>query len=186
MLIKNSKTSISLTRLSFLSLCFLFFFCGLAQTKNSKGKVSKYYESFFVGEEGTQYFLKPMEFTSNRESLWIDFSFRYKDKIKGEAIVNFSINSEDIFKSLSSITFTNEIDKYTYTSINLLFNEKNGDGNFTSRFSVNIPLEDLNTLFKGINWTISPAFEKGISTFKPSRKTIKILELFKNDLFVLL
>ena len=48
----------------------------------------KLFETFYAGEQGSQYFIKPLVLkNATKEKLTIDFSFRYKTEVKDSAIV---------------------------------------------------------------------------------------------------
>jgi hypothetical protein len=83
---------------------------------------NKLYETFFVGEEGSQYFIKPLEFKNEKkEKVVMDFTLRYKDDIKDSALVNFTIISEDNIKSVDQILLENGVVSSKNQKINLLF-----------------------------------------------------------------
>src|SRR5690606_7037547 len=60
------------------------------------------YQNFFIGEEGSQYFIKPIAFENDeKEKLQLDITFRYKDEVKDSATVNFSIVTKELNKTIS-------------------------------------------------------------------------------------
>ena len=85
----------------FLSGCF-----GIKPEKS--GASGKLYETFFVGDEGTQYFIKDIKFSSNLNSdqTWTDITFRYKNELKDSATINFSFLNAKLF---------------IFTSVNFIF-----------------------------------------------------------------
>lgn len=146
----------------------------------------KLFESFFVGEDGTQYFIKPLSFLSNdsKSIARIDFTFRYKNEVKDSATVNFSIVDEKIFKSIDSISIFNNNSKVSVRDVKFLFAEK-GKKTFNSRFSVRIPLASAVSLFDDNAWGF--VFYSGMThtSYSPSKKSKKSIERLKDNVFVL-
>jgi len=131
------------------------------------------YETFFVGEEGTQYFIKPIVFNSeNKNRLFVDFTFRYKDKIKDSAFVNMSFFNTEIIKNIDSLKITNSSVSIVLKNIKSLFAERS-QKEYKSRFSTKGSLADLNKLFDKNNWIIT-AFKHNNSTNYTTPKSTKM------------
>lgn len=181
-ILKNNLFQRTLIGLSFIVSTF-----GCLSIKPSTSKSdSKNFETFFVGEEGTQYFIKPVLFKNQTtgEQISIDFTFRIKDKIRDSAIVNFSIQSSSIFRSLTSIKISNTHIFATSKNIRLLYNEKNADG-FRSRFSTNLNLNSLSTLFADNNWEVQLSNGNQTTMFAPNKKTLKTIVNIRENIFQL-
>jgi hypothetical protein len=146
----------------------------------------KLYETFFVGEEGTQYFIKPLFFKSsdNDNQIDIDFTFRYKNKIEGTSVINYSFLTNKVIKTLDSLVIENSNYKMTLSKNDLLFNERNKQG-FKSRFTTKLPLDQLSLLFNNSNWHINIYFNGSKDSFSPSKRTKKNIKALNYNLFIL-
>lgn len=146
-----------------------------------------YFETFFVGEEGTQYFIKPVLFKNEKsnEDLILDITFRYKNEIKDSAILNFSIKSSLLYKTIESLKISNEKCEIENDQLVLLFNEKNKSG-FTSRFSTKFSLKEIKNIFNNDDWLITIYEQNKINTYKPKRKTTKAINLVRDNVFILM
>jgi hypothetical protein len=89
-----------------------------------------------VGEEGMQYFIKPLIFKSQQkgEEALPDFTFRYKNEIKDSAIVNISIEGPELYKEIDGIAFSNGDEQYELSEVKLLYNSGSKSG-YVSRFT---------------------------------------------------
>lgn len=159
-----------------------------SQIRTNAAKSSKtYHEMFYVGTEGTQYFIKPivLKNKSVNESIIVDFTFRYKNEIKDSAILNYSIKSEFISKKIDSLIISNEKNYVKIYMNNLLFNEKQ-KSIFISRFSTKITVEDLKRLFENNNWEIICWKNNEKKVFKASRKTGGVINKINNTIFIVM
>jgi len=166
----------------------LFMFNGCLSIKPSTTKSGKkYFETFFVGEEGTQYFIKPILFKDERskEDLILDITFRYKNKIKDSAIVNFSIKSTYIYKTIDSLKFLNKNIDIKSDNILLLFNEKNKTG-FTSRYSTKFSLKEIKEMFTNDMWEMTIYNQNKKTKYLPHIKTIRAINAVEEKVFVLM
>lgn len=144
------------------------------------------YETFFVGVDGTQYFVKPFDFvnTSHKEDLQMDITFRYKNVVKDSATINMSIIGKEMTKSLTNLSVKSGDFTVNCPRVKLLFNEKKGDS-FHSRFSTKCALSDLDNLFRNDSWLISSLNDKGVAgNYKPSKKAKKIINKLNEQVFV--
>ncbi len=138
----------------------------------------KLFETFYVGDEGTQYFIKPLYLIANDKSeMYIDFTFRYKNEVKDSAIVTFSIVDKIMYKNIESINAKNATLKFIINKPYLLFVEKSGK-DFKSRYSFKISLKELLSFYSNENWIIeieNTGIKKEFYTSKKTKK--KILKL---------
>ncbi len=185
LLIRYYNTSI----FKFVSFILLFLmFSGCLSIKPSTTKSGKkYFETFYVGEEGTQYFIKPILFKDEKsnEDLILDITFRYRNEIKDSAIVNFSIKNSIIYKTIDSLKLSNKDITIKSDKVELLFNEKNKTG-FTSRYSTKFSLNEIKEMFTNNAWEVNICNQNKITTFKPHRKTFKIINTVRDKVFVLM
>jgi len=153
---------------------------------SAQSGASSLYETFFVGELGTQYFIKPILFkeVEKKDKIFLDFTFRYKNKIEDSAIINFSVNSTEIFKNIDSLEIINDIKNISSNKSKLMYNEKLNK-KLISRFSCNILLEDICQIFKNENWYINLYIDSVKYSFCSSKKTKKTLKKVFENLFIL-
>lgn len=145
------------------------------------------YETFYVGEEGSQYFIKPLKFDdlSNKTHLFVDFTFRYKDQVKDSATVNFSIFSEAAVRELKSVIFLNkEIEEET-NKVNLIFFQKKKEF-VESRYTVRLPLKRIIRLFAENDFKIKVINATKEYQFEASSGTKKDLGKIKDNVFNLM
>ena len=165
---------------------FAFSQCSVMNT-NSSGKASRgLFTSFFVGDDGTQYFIKPLEFNGvdGGDELLIDFTFRYRDEISGDTRLNTSLLTADLVKDLDSVKFSN--DKYTAVTKNsdLMFNQRQNK-NIESRHEVYLPLADMKNIFDNPEWEIVFFYAGKQRTFVADKRTRKKIEALNHDIFEL-
>lgn len=166
----------------------LLLFSSCLSIKPSTTKSGKnYFETFFVGEEGTQYFIKPILFIDEKssENLILDISFRYRNEIKDSATVNFSIKSSTLYKSIDSLDISNQDNKIESDQLVLLFNEKSKTG-FTSRYSTRFSLNDIKEMFNNDTWEITIYNQNKVTKYKPHRKTTTAVNAVRDRVFVLM
>ncbi|NLL29170.1 MAG: hypothetical protein GX259_10275 [Bacteroidales bacterium] len=152
---------------------------------NKSGK--KYFETFFVGDEGIQYFIKPFLFKAEKssEELILDITFRYKNEIKDSAIVNFSINSSVIYKDIKNFKLSNSEIVIRSNNVELLFNEKSKKG-FTSRYSTKFSLAEIKEMFTTDAWKAVITNQNKMTIYKPHKKAIKTINALREHVFVLM
>jgi len=152
-------------------------------TKSGKN----YLETFFVGEEGTQYFIKPILFIDEKssENLILDITFRYRNEIKDSATVNFSIKSSTLYKTIDSLDISNKDNKIESDQLVLLFNEKSKTG-FTSRYSTRFRLNEIKEIFNNDTWEITIYNQNKVTKYKPHKKTTRAINAVRDRVFVLM
>lgn len=105
--------------------------------KGTKGG-NKYYETFYAGQNGMQYFIKPILYAStDKEHLFIDYSFRHTQSQKDSVCVHFSIFSKQLIKKIDSIDF---LGSYRDQKITTMFVESKGK-QYETRLTFNMPLQ---------------------------------------------
>lgn len=168
-----------------LSLLFLYGCSSVKPTTTKSG--ASLFETFYVGNDGMQYFIKPLLFTDDaaKEDLVMDFTFRYKDEVKDSAIVNFSIKSPFIYKSIDSLSISNSIIEIKNERIDLLFNEKTSKV-FVSRFSTKVSLKDLNQLFKSNEWDVILYNQNEPQKYMSHKRTKKAIGALRDKVFILM
>ncbi|MFV0541845.1 MAG: hypothetical protein ACK5MZ_11550 [Aestuariibaculum sp.] len=156
--------------------------------KPGSTKTAKHlYEEFFVGEEGTQYFIKPLAFKGedNNEYLEMDFTFRYKKVLKDtdSASINISLITQNITKTVDSLLIGNGKTTIKIKNLDFLFTDRKKDL-FLGRFNSKISLVDLDTLFKNSEWNLTLYNSNtSILKFSSESSTKKNVEKINYELF---
>lgn len=173
--------------ISFAYLGFSISACRSSKTAKYSSDGKRYYIAFFIGEEGVQYFLKPITFTNalTGDKLLADFTFRYKNIIKDSAIVNFSIKSLSPIKPVDSLNIETTSFKVSSKSVGFIFGDKLKKG-FNTRHTVKIAVADLKKLFNNADWNFVIHSKNTVHKYRPSKQSSKAIESIKNSVFVLL
>ncbi|MCU0346710.1 MAG: hypothetical protein MUC59_07190 [Saprospiraceae bacterium] len=172
-------------RLSF-SLCIFALLSSCMNVRPGGAKSGKkLYETFFVGDEGTQYFIKPLAFTNERnEELKLDFTFRYRNEIKDSAAINASFISNDLIRNIDSLKIMNNSVNIALKDMTYMFSERKKDA-YNNRFSAKTDLLKVTKLFNGNDWQIW-MYENGKQTrYAAAKKTEKSLAKLSQEVFVL-
>lgn len=176
-------------KFNFVSLILiLLIFSSCLSIKPSTTKSGKnYFETFFVGKEGTQYFINPILFIDEKsnENLILDITFRYRNEIKDSATVNFSIKSSILYKTIDSLDISNKDNKIESDQLVLLFNEKSKTG-FTSRYSTRFSLNKIKEMFNNDTWEITIYNQNKVTKYKSHRKTTRAINAVRDRVFVLM
>ena len=153
----------------------------LAGVKSS----GKLYETFYTGDGGTQYFIKPLPFKNEaKERLKIDLTFRNGGKIEDTVIVNLSLFNKGLLKKIDSLSIDNGSFNLVIKSIHNLFREKNKD-QFVERFTAIAALPGLTELFKKNKWNIRIYSQDSLIQYTTPGATQKKLGKLNNDIFSL-
>lgn len=172
-----------------ISVCFLVTLSACKSSKNVKtssdGK--PYYIAFFIGEEGVQYFLKPITFINGLtgDKLIVDFTFRYKNEVKDSATVNFSIKSPTPIKPVDSLYVETPSFKIVSKAVGYIFGDKLKKG-FNTRHTLKIAVADLKLLFNDASWNIVIYSKNSVHKYQPTKPGSKAMVSLKNSVFVLI
>ena len=146
---------------------------------------NKLYETFFVGDEGTQYFIKPLTFRNDvKDRLVLDLTFRYRNEIKDSAFVNISFINKEIIKDIDSLEIANDSVAIVFKKMKFLFSERSKK-EINSRFSTKGYLADINKLFDCNNWKIVLYKLNNLSKYKTTKKTKNKINKLKFEIFML-
>ncbi|MCF8226347.1 MAG: hypothetical protein K9J30_10775 [Bacteroidales bacterium] len=144
------------------------------------------YQTFYVGEAGNQYFIKPMVFESEGDQyLTMDITFRYNNTFNDTATVNISFYSDKLIKEVQSVSIKNTSTEILLSDYQRLYIEKQGKM-IVSRFSCNAHMPSLALLFEDSRWIITMQDKESHENYLPSRRTAKKLESLYQDLFFIL
>lgn len=144
------------------------------------------YETFYVGEDGTQYFIKPLKFEHPGDvgsTLLLDLTFRYRDEVRDTATLNFTIEDERLYRSVDEITISHPGFSARCSDTDLLYTQRSGDG-FASRFSARMPMADLVKVFTSSDWTLQVRTGDMNKSFLPVSKTERAVIRLQDGVFV--
>ena len=147
----------------------------------------KYFESYYAGDEGNQYFIKPLALVSEYKEAkaTLDISFRSKESLQGTAQVNFSVYMPEAVHSLKDAYLYVNDTSFELSDIKLLFVEKEKNG-FQSRFSTTVPTEKLKSIFNISDWQLVIIKEKGKTyKFDTASSSKKRIEAINTNLFTI-
>jgi hypothetical protein len=173
-------------RLSFFAglVCISLASC-ISVKPNATKSAKKWYQSFFIGDQGTQYFIKPLQLEGDsNEYLNLDLTFKLNKIIMDSAGMNVSFFSNNLFKNLDSLRVVNSNYAYTLLNFNYMFAERN-KRQFNCRFSTKIPLEALAKLYKQNNWTFIAYANDHAKKYVATKKTRKKIALLNQEIFEL-
>ena len=181
---KTHKPHIIKTLISFF---FVLTLLSCSTYRYSGGK--NLYTSFYIGNNGSQYFIKPLSFKgSTSQTMELDLTFRVKKFIldNDSVTLNYTVTSLTPVKQTDSIAITSPSKRFViHENFNRLFIKKSKKGNH-SRFSVTTNLRPLSDLFQEANWTIVVFSPQGTTTLQTPKKTGKKLFSLNNNLFELI
>ena len=176
------------TKLSAVYMLIIVFAISCNTIKPSGGSggsasASNLFETFFVGDSGTQYFIKPIVFVNeDNDELLLDVTFKYRKDVVGKVDYKFSIVNPKVIKDVKSVVISNSNATVNLTDSSLLFNEAKKDL-FVSRFSAVSELVDLKNIFDDPNWVIKI---DDLKQFVPKPKTVKSIDKLRQSIFVLM
>ena len=130
------------------------------------------YESFFLGEGKTQYFIQPLIFKGEDAKFEIDFTFRDENFENSIAVANFSISSQHSITKIDSLIFNTSDLKIIASDINKIYHQKEGKKQ-NLRSTSNISGNQLSQIFESKNLQISVYGNNQELKFNPSKKINK-------------
>lgn len=122
-----------------LILSLLFSSCLTLKKRSTKG-IEQDYESFFINDSTTQYFIKPLDFNGN-DLFSCDFTFRKSGSAYSEITMNYTCINQDNHQP-DTIYLVTESHHYLIAHNKLLFKERT-EKNFQFRYSTNISFDQL-------------------------------------------
>ncbi len=168
---------------SFLFCCtsaFLLFLSGCSSTNDL-------YKTFYVGDEGIQYFIQPLDFTGEtdkNEELQADITFRYKRVLKDSSIVNISLVGTNYYKTVDSVKIGTDSDSMVIKNLNIMFSERTGDY-FISRFTSKGSLPGIKQVFNNSNWVITVYAQARSLKYLATNSTKNKIERLNYSIFML-
>jgi hypothetical protein len=155
---------------------------------NANKSAKTLFTTFYLGENGTQYFIKPLSLTNNaNESIILDFTFR--DQVQNTDSLSVNINSSlitnTIVTKIDSMTIHCISHHFTLHSPQLLYKEKK-DNKYLLRTQVKTSFKNVSELFGEINWQIQVHSGKTQMNFSATKKTNKSVPLLYTSIFELI
>lgn len=162
--------------------CLLCASCATVGT----GSVRKKYISQYVGDEGIQYFIKPISFRAdNNNTLDADFTFRHGDlNLNDTVILNYTVRTNSKMAKMKSfsICFDNKV--FPAISTTTLYKEKDRD--FVTRYSSVFQYKQLREAYKNQWFSLKTMTEDGGVEYKPTTKSTKLIQALDESIFQLL
>ncbi len=98
-------------------------------------------------EEGALYFIKPIQFNSNRPyEIIADFTLNYQPAKQNPVTLHFTLNSSSPINQIDSLVFLHSEHKeqiIVITDVDQLYLERINKKQWTQRFSCTLPLDHL-------------------------------------------
>ncbi len=168
-----------ITYLIFVLIGILLSSCGLNMFRGSHARRT-YYESFYISDNVNQYFLKPLEFKFFKEKLFIDFTFR-DSTLSSPVTTNYTVETHERTVKIDSAYFMVKSQKIPLKNSSKMFVDKKKD-TYEIRYTNTIQFRELSEICKHSDKLTFVVFynnEKHI--FLPTKKTIRLLSAFYND-----
>jgi len=145
--------------LKFYILILSFIYLTSCATGRYTGYSNNIIETFYTGDAGTQYFIKPINIKGEIGNyLNFDLTFRVKNEIKDSATFNFSIFTNQSITEVDSLHWASSENHFSTNQINLMFVERSKKL-FKCRFTCKIPLTTIRNFFRKADFKIT-AFSK--------------------------
>jgi len=170
-------------KLNILNLFIIIVFTfGVTSCSNVKS-YNDLYTSFFVGEDGTQFFIKPLEFfhLENDAKLDLDITFRYKDTIKDSVTVNLTLYSTTFLKNIDFVEMIGEKQRIKSNNIKLIYIDKNTDL-CENRYSVKFLLKDYLNIFQENNFSMNVNYLNYDNIYLPDNSSNKKIRILNENL----
>jgi hypothetical protein len=135
-------------------LVYALFITSCSSGNGGSSQSSDTYQSFYSGEDQTQYFIKPLIFESDGgEEFIIDFTFRQTGKIADSTTANYTIESDYKIAEIDSVRFISDNTSYSFPSDERFFLERDGD-TYRVRFSSKIYTDRFFDMFGSDEWSV--------------------------------
>jgi hypothetical protein len=146
----------------------------------------KLYETFYVGEEGTQYFIKSMTFNDIRNGeMELDITFRGNKQKADSAILNISVFGDEVLKAADSLQIANSTSTLVVRELKYMFADRKKD-EYHSRFSTKVSLAELSKLFENESWSITLCHDNVKNEYLAKSNTKKKINKINLEVFSLL
>ena len=147
---------------------------------------SKLFESFYVGNGKTNYFIKSLKFKGPEKSkLFMDLTLNMAKENDNAVIINFSIINIKETIAVDSMFINSDNELVTLNRLQLLFLEKNKN-QVLSRYTSKIDLQEALNLFKNSEWNVTTHSNGVKHIFKNTHKTMRKIDYLNEYLFMIL
>jgi hypothetical protein len=171
----------------FLSITLKAVLLVFVMTTVSCSSAKNLYQTFFVGDEGIQYFIKPLSFKNaeTKEEILVDFTFRHRKEIKDSTIINFDLLTPSTTSDVDKIELQNKLINPSYDQVNLLYKER-VQKNYKFRYASNFLLKDVVKLFEANDWKITLYTGDKQTEYIPTKSAQKRIEKLYKEIFAIL
>lgn len=142
--------------------------------------------AFFSGEEGSQYFIKPLQFESAKSKEKMDADFTFRDRPKDSSMIaNFSLLSKKELLNPSQIMLVSSDanDTVIFELVNQIYSEKRNDL-FVNRIATKAKKSAITKLILQKYPTFIVKFQKEDIVFKPTKTSLNSLEKLRKRLIL--
>jgi len=147
---------------------------------------SKLFESFYIGNGKTNYFIKSLKFKGSEKSkLFMDFTLNMVKENDNAVTINFSIINKEETITVDSMFINSYNELVILNSLYLLFLEKNKN-RVLSRYTSKIDLQEALNLFKSNEWNITVHSNGVKHNFKNTHTTMRKIDYLNENLFMIL
>lgn len=151
--------------------------CYAGKTGGS-GRIAKYVEEFYTGEDGIQYFIKALDYEdANGEEAKVDFTFRNKNKETDSVTVNMTFLTKKTDTLHSIELSTDSLNKKT-TDIVHFFTERKKEF-YAQRSSLRISYNDFEKAFTDATHQLKLQTASETLVLKPTSGAIKSMNTIK-------
>ncbi|WP_046757710.1 hypothetical protein [Kordia jejudonensis] len=159
--------------------------CVGVRSGGSSGKISKYVEEFFVGDNVFQYFVKPLKYdTDNQVDAFVDATLRNKDKTTDSLTVNFTVSLKTL-DEIEQLVIKNSTDVVKISTIKTFFREPaEEEGFYDHRGSIQLPYSQYVDFLLNENHSIEIKTASERISIRPSKKALKAMNAVKNKFAV--
>ena len=148
-------------------------------------KNNKLFQSFYMGNGTTQYYIKEMEFKDNMGSnLLLDITIQMKRENNTDAILNFTYKGKSKLNQFDSVYILQFGDTLILNDVLPLFHERIKN-NFASRYTSSVNAKKLILFFEDPKWTFQIDAGKTKYNYSPTTKTSNKIQYINNNLFTI-
>lgn len=141
-------------------------------------------KTFYAGDLGVQYFVKPLRFDDEEATLLADFTYRLNTEIPDTAVINYSVFHKETIQGSDSLGFSHPDGEVVAHPVKLLFKEQKGNW-FVSRFSTELPVDELSKIFETSDWSVLNYQNGQVNRYEAGSKTQKALQQVQAQTFSL-
>jgi hypothetical protein len=168
----------------FLILAFAFTACMGVKPQGTRA-TSRHFESFYLGEGISQYFIKPMKFTQDKNTLLVDFTIRQDNYLSEGGTMNFSLKTPELFDKVDSLFISTSTAKIYAENLERLFLQKDSK-NYHIRTSSSVSKDFITAFFDSEDLLIKVYCSNQSFEFEPNKKNTRNRKGLYDNLIVLI